>query len=371
MGGNAALMAQKIQQTMPDMQVHTHTHTHTHTHKHTHTQWRDYFLSLSCQVMLAGPIGGTLRNLLHSQIHTPTFTPDSQDEIHLIMEYPKGQRWGDITSSCANRVIISHDISNARMVSLERFRDNMDTFRPDLVILSGAHLMQGEDADFRKKRLLDVAHLLDSIPEGTPVHCELATIGDLSYLGDLAEATFPQVDSLGLNEQELVSLAKAAGAAFDFAHMPPKPDIPLVSDLLHWLMQTYTALGREGLQLTRVHFHTLTFHIIATLHPWLNSRSAVLAGTRVAALQACNSEHFDPTKFELRVPLEFPLSALDEELSEHIVTITPASPVASWQRGAVEYVLTPVLVCKAPLKTVGLGDAISSMGLLHSEFSQL
>jgi ADP-dependent glucokinase len=27
-GGNAALMAQKIQQTMPDMQVHTHTHTH-------------------------------------------------------------------------------------------------------------------------------------------------------------------------------------------------------------------------------------------------------------------------------------------------------------------------------------------------------
>lgn len=321
--------------------------------------------------MLAGPIGGTLRELLHSQIHTPTFTPDSQDEIHLIMEYPKGQQWGKITSTCANRVITSHDISNAKMVALEGFQEYLDSFRPDLIILSGAHLMQGESADFKKKRLVDVAGLLGNIPAGTLVHSELATIGDLNYLRDLAAATFPLIDSLGLNEQELLSLAKAVGASFDFDQMSSKPDIPLASDLLHWLMQTYTNLGRKESRLTRVHFHTLSFHIVATLvspQYWHNSKSAVLAGTRIAALQACDLKHFDPTKFELRIPLNISLSASDDNLSRRVAHITPESPVASWERDGVEYVMTPVLVCKTPLKTVGLGDAISAMGLLHSEF---
>lgn len=322
--------------------------------------------------MLAGPIGSTLRSLLHSKILTPTFTPDSKDEIHLIMEYPKGEIWGDITSSCANRVIISHDISNAKMISLEDFQTNIVTFQPDLVILSGAHLMQGEDTYFKKKRLDDVARLLDDIPMATPVHSELATIGDLAYLKALAEATFSRIDSLGLNEQELVSLAKASKSQFDFNHLPSKPDIPLVSDLLHWLMQTYTALGEKSeSRLTRVHFHTLSFHIIATLikpRRWSNTKSAVLAGSRIAGLQACDLEHFNTTQFELRVPLEFPLSTTDSELSQHMVDITPESPVISWHRDGVAYMVTPVLVCKTPLKTVGLGDAISSLGLLHSEF---
>ena len=322
--------------------------------------------------MLAGPIGVTLRKLLRPQIHTPTFTPDSQDEIHLIMEYPKGQKWGDITAPCANRVIISHDISNAKMVALEPFRDNLKSFRPDLIILSGAHLMQGEEAEFKKQRLADVAGLLDDVPMATPMHSELATIGDLAYLRDLADATFPRIDSLGLNEQELVSLAKAAGANFDFQRMPSKPGIPLVGDLLHWLMQTYTALGRRGSRLTRVHFHTLSFHIIATLiqpSRWRNCRSAVLAGSRIAALQACDTERFNASEFELRVSLDFPLSVSDAVLAETVAHITPDSPVATWQRDGVEYVATPVLVCKRPLKTVGLGDAISAMGLLYSEFS--
>lgn len=322
--------------------------------------------------MLAGPIGATLRSLLQPQIHTPTFTPESKDEVHLIMEYPKGQRWGSITSSCANRVIVSHDISNAKMVALEDFKQSLASFNPDLIILSGAHLMQGESDNFKQKRLVDVARLLDDVPATTPVHSELATIGDLDYLRDLAKATFPRIDSLGLNEQELVSLAKSSGAKFDFEHMPSKPNVSQVSDLLHWLMQTHSSLGREKSRLTRVHFHTLFFHIVATVvrpSRWANSQSAVLAGARIAGLQACDLEHFEAGKFDLRVPLEFPLSVTDKVLSQHVIHLTPESGVVSWEKSGVEYVFTPVLVCRAPSKTVGLGDAISSMGLLYSQFT--
>jgi ADP-dependent phosphofructokinase/glucokinase len=38
--------------------------------------------------------------------------------------------------------------------------------------------------------------------------------------------------------------------------------------------------------------------------------------------------------------------------------------VAAWTEGELELFYAPVLVCKAPTKTVGLGDAISTVGLV-------
>lgn len=324
------------------------------------------------QVMLAGPIGNAQRKLLHPLIITPTYTPESHDEVHLILEYPKGATWGEITSSCANRVIISHDVSNARMVALEGFQEYLHDFKPDLVVLSGAHLMQAEEREFRMRRLAEVSEVLGAIPSSIPVHGELATVGDLTYLQELGEAMFPQIDSLGLNEQELVSMAKSFNADFDFTRIPAKPSVPVASDLLHWLIEKFSSLTRKSSRLTRVHFHTLSFHIIAVLQQpsrWENSESAVLAATRVAGLQACDLDQFDIDQFELRQPLNFTLSSRDQELSQSIRHITTQRPVATWQRQGVQYYMSPVLVCKKPLKTVGLGDTISSFGLLYSEFS--
>ena len=322
--------------------------------------------------MLVGPVGPKLRALLPPSILTPSFSPSSRDEVHLIMEYPKGEKWGSVVSTCANRIITSHDVSNARMVALESFAESLDKFQPDLVILSGAHLMEGQEREFQQGRLQDIGQVLDSIPPSTPVHWELATIGDLTYLHDLGEIIFSRIDSLGLNEQELVSLAKSSGASFNFSSVPAKPGVPVVSDLLHWLVQTHSSLGRPGSLLSRVHFHTLSFHIIVTLQEggrWGNSVSAVLAGAQVAGLQACNLPDFDPPQFEIRAPLSFPLSSSDSKLSRTTMDVTPDAPVASWVREGMAYHFTPVLVCREPVRTVGLGDAISSLGLLFSQFN--
>jgi hypothetical protein len=43
----------------------------------------------------------------------------------------------------------------------------------------------------------------------------------------------------------------------------------------------------------------------------------------------------------------------------------PSIIVRRWSSNGITYVLTPVVVCGHPTKTVGLGDAISSMGLLY------
>ena len=321
------------------------------------------------QVMLVGPIGPKLRNLLDERIATPTFTRDSQDEIHMILEYAKDQRWGEVTTPCANRVIFSHDVSNAKLVALESFQESLMQFKPELIILSGAHLLDGQPKAFWEKRLADIAKLLDSIPTSIPVHWELATVGDLYYFYHLSETLFPRIDSLGLNEQELLSAAKSANASFDFDSIPKKPGVEWISDLLHWLMTTYTKGDHS--RLSRVHFHSLAFHIVATLTkgPWYRAPDGLVAGAKVAGLQACNVMSFNPVDFELKMPLNIALSQSDRKLSSvHRYGSDDLSHIIHWKRAATDYYLSPVLVCKEPIKTVGLGDAISSLGLLYTNF---
>lgn len=281
----------------------------------------------------------------------------------MILEYPVGEKWGDVRSKCANRVIYSHDLSNSRMVALQDLQEQVQSFQPDLIVFSGAHILDGQLAEFRVNRLQAIQEFLAPLPGSVPVHLELATVGDLGYLEQLVTHLVPNVTSFGLNEQELVAVARAMRADFDFEAIPAKPDVEHVSDLLHWLVGRFA-----GSRLSRVHFHSLSFHVVA-IHkggPWGDGEKSVIAGTRVAGLQACDTTTFHPDLFELRLPQTFSLSVSDQQLSQRVVEV---SPVVVWERGHWLYHLSPVLVCKHPLKTVGLGDAISALGLIHSSFT--
>lgn len=177
----------------------------------------------------------------------------------------------------------------------------------------------------------------------------------------------PIVSSIGLNEQELLFLSQAGeGPHADLPAWKGIPDVGRVSDILLWILEEH---GRSDpsseADLTRIHFHTLAYHILATVDGyWGNQAAAVMAGARVASSQACGLQSVDVSKVELKAPVEFYSSHFEprEELS-----LNPAEPVTVWRRGSVTFHLTPVLVCKQPLRTVGLGDAISAEGLVYSE----
>lgn len=319
--------------------------------------------------MLVGPLGRELRKRLHKDILTPKLSTDStKDEVHMILEYSAGIWWGPIESSCANRVIFSHDISNSKMVALEYVEDSINQFKPDMVVLSGAHLLGGQRQDIWQERLKDIAGILEKIPQSVPVHWELATIGNLPFFQQLAKDLFPKIESLGLNEQELLSVAKSSNAPFDFDSIPQKPGIMWVSDLLHWLMQTYSSVNGLLSTLTRVHLHSLAFHLIAVVEdgPWYNNRQAVMAGARIAGLQACDTSVFNAYNFKLLIPEHFRVTRANIPLSKKVMN--SRSGCVEWSRNGVRYYFSPVLVCSDPLKTVGLGDAISAFGLVYSEF---
>ena len=120
-----------------------------------------------------------------------------------------------------------------------------------------------------------------------------------------------------------------------------------------------------------MHFHALQFHVVAQRtgdDKWLPAPGSVAAGSVAATLRACDAQdeadlHGNDLDVlaSLSVDVTAPGAASDAPKSH--VRITESAPVATFTWGDVTVAVAPVLVCRQPRQTVGLGDAVSSTGL--------
>ncbi|XP_027322016.1 ADP-dependent glucokinase isoform X1 [Anas acuta] len=336
-GGNAALIGQKLAAN-PDLKI-----------------------------LLCGPVGPKLHELLDDNVVVPPESMQERDEFHLILEYQAGEEWGQVKAPNANRFIFSHDLSNGALNMLEVFVSSLDEFQPDLVVLSGLHMMEGQSKEMRHRRLMEAVASISDIPTDIPIHLELASMTDQDFMSNIVhQQVFPLVNSIGLNEQELLFLTQSAsGPHASLASWNGIPDVGVVSDILFWVLKEHGKTADRASDLTRIHFHTLAYHILATVDGfWGNQVAAVAAGARAAGAQACATETIDTSKVFLKAPLEFVTSQIEAPSK---ISLNPDEPVVHWHREGISFHFTPVLVCKDPVRTVGLGDAISAEGLLYSE----
>jgi ADP-dependent glucokinase len=177
------------------------------------------------------------------------------------------------------------------------------------------------------------------------------------------------VNSIGLNEQELLFASYAANGPHSnyFKEIDGVPDLRKVVDIIEWVLLTH---GKNS-KLTRVHFHYLLYHIIAINddYAWSNTESALLSGTKIASKQACDYDFDANENDDFHSKIHYRINTKQFQIDENqYIEIDPTNPVMRFQRNNIKFYLTPVLVCKKPIKTVGLGDAISSTGLLFSQF---
>ncbi|XP_023959784.1 ADP-dependent glucokinase isoform X6 [Chrysemys picta bellii] len=319
------------------------------------------------KILLCGPVGPKLHELLDDNVIVPPESMQETDEFHLILEYQAGEEWGQLRAPNANRFIFSHDLSNGAMNMLEVFVSSLDEFQPDLVVLSGLHMMEGQSREVREKRLLEAVTSISDIPTDIPIHLELASMTDQDLMSKIMnQQVFPLVNSVGLNEQELLFLTQSAsGPHASLGSWNGVPDVGIVSDILFWILKKHGRNMDKASDLTRIHFHTLAYHILVTVDGyWGNQIAAVAAGARVAGTQACATETIVTDRVFLKAPLEFVTSRTEAPSK---ISLNPGDPVAHWHREGISFHFTPVLVCKDPIRTVGLGDAISAEGLLYSE----
>uniref|UniRef100_H2YHL1 ADP-dependent glucokinase n=1 Tax=Ciona savignyi TaxID=51511 RepID=H2YHL1_CIOSA len=234
-GGNAALMAQKLASLIP----------------------------VGGEVAIGAPVGPKLKPLLHPLLQVPSSSFVDEDEYHIILEFSKGESWGGRVAPIASRFIFSHDVSNSHMSAFEPFIASLKDFKPDLIVISGLHLLESQERSYWKKRISDISELLRTLSSNIPIHVELASMANEDCTKEIATQIFPLVDSIGLNEQELWLLCRVDGGPHCSSHLSGPPSIPVANDIVGWMLKKYSS--PRGSRLTRIHFHTLPFHVVAIL----------------------------------------------------------------------------------------------------------
>ncbi|PRP88748.1 hypothetical protein PROFUN_00216 [Planoprotostelium fungivorum] len=334
-------------------------------------------------VILGGAVGGKLSELLHPSVVVPQRTDiqydkatarsnQAEDEVHLIMEYPRGAHFNGLKAPRANRFIVHSDTTNAELKLMQPFHTlltekiSQGQF-PQVVVISGFHLLDVQTSEMQKSSIdAALSYFTDDnqLPRSVPIHFELASMKNGEFIRSLAEKLLPRVDSIGLNEQELGSFYLAMGGKRytleQFAH----PEVRTVLDALQFIYNVVSHT-RSGRHVTRIHFHCLQYHILLTPNDskdsWGSSPAAVTAGSLTATRQACDNDNIQQKDTELQVSL----SIEKGEYGTEDILLEGGHAVHSWKEGQVTFSFAPVLVCKVPLKTVGLGDAISAVGLLR------
>lgn len=308
-------------------------------------------------VVLGGQVSSEAKKQLLPSVEY--VIPKEADEIdeHLTLEYQSGDTVkgiANVTSARMNRYYLNSDTHNAHLTAAKSLYANVAQ-RADaaeyVVSIAGLQLLDRDRlATDVGKRLDEILHAIQS-HKGVS-HFESGAFEDgLIFDSVWSRGILHAVASIGLNEQELAMLDWKLHRPED-----PRPHgseaKPALEDTLQKLQKVLKTLNHRG-HLSRIHFHTLHFHAIC-YDPllWERGEAGVAAGSAVTADLSCGDafQKRDMSRFALRYPRPVKCEKVNE------------SPTQDF-----ECCVAPVLVCKKPVRTAGLGDNISGAGLRYQQ----
>uniref|UniRef100_T1JDT0 Uncharacterized protein n=1 Tax=Strigamia maritima TaxID=126957 RepID=T1JDT0_STRMM len=338
------------------------------------------FAKEGIKVLLGASLTERLKGKLHPNIQGVLFgivtgSNLQKDDIHLILEYPTGQKWGPYQTQRANRFIVHNDRNNPTLTGIDEFQQHLKNYNADLLVISGLQMM--DNFPFRDgvrlDRLLKVQQIMISQPHTARTHFEMASFSDETLLKDLTHYVIPFADSIGMNEQELTNLH----TLLLYGNLTLVSDArPRIASVLDQMRESFRLLRnsrnnqthRATRQLTRLHVHTLAYQAILTeaTSSWKNSPAAVAKASLTAHRHTCGTRQVDVAKSQLLVDESF---ATSRSSGSRRMVFNAESPVVCWEEKDVvedyyfRVCIAPVLVCTKVLQTAGGGDNISAAGL--------
>ncbi|KAM4772796.1 ADP-dependent glucokinase-like [Rhinophrynus dorsalis] len=319
-----------------------------------------------CDVLLGGRLSPDEMSVLSERIKVAG-DPLNDADIHLIMEYSTGAKWGNHISRRANRYIVHSDSHNPMIDSLEDFKSQLENFEPDLLVIGGLQMMDSFPfkPGQREARLKALQEMLLSMDQNIGAHFEMASFVEQSLMKDLLEYVIPYSDSLGMNEQELPNLLSLIKGGNITVLSDPYPRVASILDQMRELYKLLRSQNpKEGQRyLTRLHVHTLAFQamLVTKGSMWKNTMSATAKASLTANRHVCGSSRIDIRKAKLIMDDSFSVS---REVGSPRIPFSESRPVSCWSEDDYEICLAPVLVCTEVFQTAGGGDNISAAGLV-------
>ncbi|XP_065660711.1 ADP-dependent glucokinase [Hydra vulgaris] len=288
---------------------------------------------------------------------------DEPEDIHLILEYKVGDKWGDFVAPRANRFIVHSDQINPLILSLEAFSNKLNQINPRLIIVSALQMLDNFpfEKGVREERMLKLAQMLNSTSKSSLIHFEMASFSEAEMIRSLLLNVLPYVDSLGMNEQELPNLASMVNKGTVVTVSDANPKTAIILDDLRELYQYSKTVSHRGL--SRIHVHTLSFQaiLIKKGSQWKNNKAGSAKASLVAHRHVCGVDEINLSNAKIIMDDSFSLSL---KTPSERVYFNETSPISCWNEDDYELCLAPVLVCTDVKQTVGGGDNITPAGLI-------
>lgn len=307
------------------------------------------------------------------------------DDVHICIEYPAGERWGEYVAPRANRLIIHSDFFNPTLKSLDNFIDRIASAKTlDLLVIGGLQMLDNIPIpiETRTEKLQKLSRVLAGMIHNKPkVHLELASFTEEPLLQSIENLVIPHVNSLGMNEQELPTLLKYLTKEGVNIRSDAYPRVATTLDQMRQLYQILQKPTKGGL--TRIHAHTLAFQAIMTRvdSGWKNTLTSSVKAALTAHRYTCGSHEIDMAKAKLIMDDSYTTS---KQGSRRKIPFNPKHPVVCWQEQIsvevsghpeaslkvpsqiqeIEICVAPVLVCTKVKQTAGAGDNVSAAGLI-------
>ncbi len=275
------------------------------------------------------------------------FIEDVEPEVHYIFEYRTGTTFASGQAGRSNRVIACPETP---IVFQKDWEDALPLAagKVDLAFLSGLnHMGDGYEEAFQIVK--EHIRLMRRGNPGITVHLELTSTQELMKLEAILENIIRNVDSVGLNEAELLDVMDTLG------HKPERGPLGQVEGML--------ALMGHGPK--RVHLHTMNYYLCKTRNPERPCRDGLLFGALVGAAAALKGGI--PGSRDLNAAMKVPVSKLGLNMLQAFEQVwlqqeTDELAVHGFLEGF-GLAAIPTKVVEAPKRTVGLGDMISSSSL--------
>jgi len=303
-----------------------------------------------------------------------TVVRDDPPMVHRILEFDSGDvlplPGNRIVCPKSNRFIATFDPFNLEMRLDPRLAEAAAAIPLELVFLSGYHLLQDPLPGGRPAREAIAASIrvfeeVRRVRPGVLVHLEAASTQDRRVREQVLAEVVPRVDSLGLNERELIDLLEVCDPA-----LAARCDAdPHGATLFEGLRALHRHAGVPRIQL---HF----FGCYATLQarsfrcsPEAN-RLGMLAAAALAAGKAATGSLEHPEALDYvrgRGPSDVGIREMASLAGALGLEGIPAREFleSGIQRGdEFDVVAVPTVLVERPVSLVGMGDTISSISLV-------
>ena len=269
-----------------------------------------------------------------------------------------------------NRFIASFDTINSELKLGKNFIDYSVTYIKNYsqAIISGFHLIKPESSSITYSEMLKpIINLLKAWKELNPllkIHLELTAIKDKKLRNIILKELFPLVDSIGMNEQELLLLLEIQHPSV-FTRI--KDNLNSIN-LFEGLLRVFNDFKDKHLI-----FHTLGYYLFLSKNldnaKTIQRKNSLLFASLFAAAKAEKGDSFslyDLPKDSVHLS-EFgrkEIQLLNSYLKEKYCEESTLYATGIFKSSNFNLIAIPTILVESPKMLVGLGDTISLIAVL-------